>query len=90
MSKISSGDERINMTTTRMNCFSLFEMDDVIRKAGAQRVDEKASMKLREKLEDTGLEVIMRAKVLARHAGRREITKSDILLAARQIINVVA
>lgn len=74
------------MTITRVNCFSLFEMDDVIRKAGAQRVDEKASIKLREKLEDTGIQVIIRAKILARHAGRKEIIRSDILLAARQIV----
>lgn len=74
------------MTHTKTNCFSLFEMDDYIRKAGAERVDEKASKKLREKLEDTGVQVIMRAKQLARYAGRRQITKSDILLAARQIV----
>ena len=74
------------MTTTRSNCFSLFEMDDYIRKGGAQRVDEKASIKLREKLEDTGVEVVLRAKVLARHAGRKEITRRDILLAAKQIV----
>lgn len=69
-----------------MNCFSLFEMDDFIRKAGAQRIDERASKKLREKLEDTGVEVIIRAKILARHAGRREITKRDVLLAAKQVL----
>lgn len=65
-----------------MKSYSLFDMDKVIRQAGAERVSEDASMKLRQILEDSGKELLHRAKVYAQHAGRREITRDDIYLAA--------
>lgn len=61
---------------------SLFDMDDFIRGAGAERVSECASRKLREILEDQAQEVVFQAKLLARHAGRNRVTRDDILLAA--------
>ncbi len=61
---------------------SLFDSDALIRRAGAQRVDERASMKLREILEDTAAKITFRAKILARHAGRKNVTRKDILLAS--------
>ena len=75
------------MAIANRNYFSLFEMDAVLHHAGAERVDEKASIKLREKLEDMGIEVVTRPKILARHAGRREVTRQDILLAATQVMS---
>lgn len=63
--------------------FSLFEMDDLIRSAGAERVDEKASKKLMEVLEDKGTNILEKARILAYHAGRSEINKDDVYLAAR-------
>ena len=65
--------------------FSLFELDDFLRMAGAQRVDERASAKLGELLEDNGMALLHRAKLLARHAGRRQLRKSDVMLAARML-----
>lgn len=62
--------------------FSLFDMDDIIRKSGAERVGEDASMKLCEYLEDSGKEILFKAKVLSVHAGRKHITRDDIVLAA--------
>ncbi|MFH1779811.1 MAG: histone [Candidatus Micrarchaeota archaeon] len=58
-------------------------MDDLIRSAGAERVDESASKKLLDLLEDEADSIVERAKTLAVHAGRSKITKEDIYLAAR-------
>ena len=65
--------------------FSLFDMDSFLRSAGADRVDEAASKKLDEVLEDSANDVLFRARILARHAGRKKITRSDVLLAAKQL-----
>ena len=61
---------------------SLFDMDNILRKSGAERVGEDASIKLREYLEDSGKEVLFKARQLSVNAGRKTITRDDILLAA--------
>ncbi|OIO24743.1 hypothetical protein AUJ65_00845 [Candidatus Micrarchaeota archaeon CG1_02_51_15] len=61
---------------------SLFDMDRFLRNAGAERVGEDASIKLCQLLEDSAEEVIAKAKVLARHAGRNNVIREDIVLAA--------
>ncbi len=66
--------------------FSLFEMDKILRVAGAERIDERASKKLRELLEDSAEEIAFNAKILARHAGRSHVDKEDIRLAAIQMM----
>ncbi|MFH1246802.1 MAG: histone [Candidatus Micrarchaeota archaeon] len=66
--------------------FSLFEMDKILRVAGADRVDERASKKLRELLEDSAEEIAFKAKILARHAGRNNVQREDIQLAALQLM----
>ncbi len=63
--------------------FSLFEMDSLLRAVGAQRVEESASRKLAEILEDDAREILRQAKLLARHAGRKNIVKKDVVLASR-------
>lgn len=65
--------------------FSLFDLDAFLRNAGAQRVDERASAKLGELLEDNGLVLLHKARLFARHAGRREILREDVLLAAEML-----
>lgn len=65
--------------------FSLFEMDSLLRSAGAQRVGEDASKKLAEILEDDAKEILWQAELLAKHARRRNITKKDIVLAFRHM-----
>jgi histone H3/H4 len=62
--------------------FSLFDMDSIIRKSGAERVGEDASIKLSEYLEDSGKEILLKAKQLSYHAKRKHITREDIVLAA--------
>jgi len=66
-----------------MTYFTLYDMDRIIRHAGAERVGEDASKKLSEVLEDSANEILAKAKRLAIHAGRRSIRKEDILLAKR-------
>lgn len=61
---------------------SLYEMDDMIRNAGAERVDEQASRKLRDILEDAGKDILFKATIIARHANRNYVTREDVLLAA--------
>ncbi len=63
--------------------FSLFDMDGFIRGAGAERVDENASRKLAEILADTGADLMLKARLLSNYAGRKQITKEDIKLAAQ-------
>ena len=64
-----------------MTHFTLYDMDKIIRHAGAERVGEDASRKLSEVLEDSAKEILLRAKQLAIHAGRRNIRREDILQA---------
>ena len=67
--------------------FSLFDMDAILRKTGAERVGEDASMKLSELLEDSGKEIVFKARQLSYHAGRRHVTRDDIVLAAQYFRN---
>ena len=62
---------------------SVWDLDKIIRSVGAERVDEKASRKLGEILEERADTVIERARVYARHAGRSFVTREDIVLAAQ-------
>ncbi|MEM0475253.1 MAG: NFYB/HAP3 family transcription factor subunit [Candidatus Norongarragalinales archaeon] len=66
-----------------LRTLSLWDLDKLIRSAGAERVDEKASRKLGEILEDEANTIIERARVYAKHAGRSFITRNDIMLAAQ-------
>ena len=66
-----------------MRTLSLFDMDVFLRNAGAERVGEDASRKLGDILEDRAKDVVFRAMIYARHAGRNYITREDILLAAQ-------
>lgn len=60
----------------------MYDMDSILRSAGADRVSECASDKLAELLEDAAGQLVFEAKLLARHAGRSEISARDIYLAA--------
>ena len=65
--------------------FSLLDIDQFLRNAGADRVGEDASIKLCQLLEDSADEIVSKAKILARHAGRNDITREDIVLAANML-----
>jgi len=61
----------------------LAPMKRLVKGAGAARVSEDAADALREVLEDFASEVAAKAVQLARHAGRKTVTKDDIKLAYR-------
>ena len=63
--------------------FSLYDMDGLLREAGAERVSEDASKKLAEFLEDDAKRILFKAGVYAKHAGRKNIMKKDVVLAAK-------
>lgn len=54
-------------------------LDRLIRKAGAQRVSERAAEKLAEILEQIGLDLSRQAIALASHAKRSTVTHLDFL-----------
>jgi len=56
-------------------------LERLIRRAGADRVGISASEALAEVLEEQGLAIAARASVIARHAGRKTVTASDIEMA---------
>lgn len=68
------------------SAFQLYEMDKIIRSQGAERVSEDASQRLSQLLADQAEEILFKAKILARHAGRKDIKKEDVLLAAQKVI----
>lgn len=70
-----------------MKCFfDLLDVDSFFRKKGACRVSESASEKLAELLQDSAEEVVFKAKIYARHAGRRDINRDDVLLAVSDFV----
>jgi len=62
----------------------LAPIDRLIRKAGAERVSERAAAELGEILEELGIEIATIAKELGEHAGRKTVTGKDVKLAYKQ------
>lgn len=61
--------------------FSLYDIEQFIREAGAEKVTEDAVLDLERELEKLAESIGNKAKRYAEHAGRRKlIRKSDILL----------
>lgn len=62
--------------------FSLYDIEEFIKEAGAEKINERAVVSLEQELEDTVKELVDEAKVYANYAGRKSIiTDSDIELA---------
>ena len=66
---------------SKKSFLSLNAMDKIIRCSNAERVSDDAKEALAEVLQEKGIEVAKEAKKLAEHAGRKTVTKKDILLA---------
>ena len=61
--------------------FSLYDIEQYLKEAGAERVNEKAVISLEKELEDTVNELVEEAIVYANYAGRKKLIKSsDIAL----------
>ena len=56
-------------------------VEKIIREAGARRVSEGAAVELSDVLERIGIDISARALRLAKHAGRKTVTRADIRLA---------
>jgi len=56
----------------------------IIKNAGAERVSEDASQEMTRLLEDYGTKVAKKALSLAKHAGRKTVTKEDIREAVKK------
>ena len=64
--------------------FSLYDVEQFIREAGAERVNEKAVVSLAQELEETVAQLVGEAQMYATYAGRnRLINGADISLATR-------
>lgn len=57
----------------------------LLKNAGANRVSEDAKVELTNILEEIGINVAEEAVKLAKHAGRKTVKASDIVLAAENL-----
>lgn len=73
------------MANTIVPILPLAPVERIIRKAGATRVSEDASVELAKVLEDYGLEVTREAISLAKHAKRTTVKEEDIRLACKRL-----
>lgn len=62
----------------------LATIDRIMRKAGARRISEEATLAMAEILEERALVVAAEAVRLAEHAGRRTVRDVDIRLATKR------
>lgn len=68
------------MVKTRV--FSLYDIEEFLKEAGAERINERAVVTLERELENTVKELVSGAQIYANYAGRRtRIEESDIKLA---------
>ena len=61
----------------------LAAMEKIMKKAGAERVSDKAKIALKVVLEEIAEDIASNAVKLAMHAGRKTIKAGDIKLAAK-------
>lgn len=67
---------------------SIAPMHRIIKKAGAERVSEEASLALRDALEDIGVRIAREALDFTKHAGRKTVKAEDIQIAVTKVVKV--
>jgi histone H3/H4 len=60
--------------------FSLYEMEQFIREAGAEKVTEDAVLRLEVEIEKLAEQMTERSRMYAQHAGRKTIKADDVRL----------
>lgn len=66
----------------KKRAFSLYDVEQFLREAGAERINERAVISLEKELQDTVNEIVDEASVYANYAGRkRVINAADVRLA---------
>lgn len=74
----------VGVKVNRNRGFSLYDIEQFLKEAGAQKVNERAILCLEKELHDTVNQLLEGATVCANHAGRsRVIKRSDVKLARR-------
>ena len=56
--------------------FSLYDIEQFLREAGAERINEKAVISLEKEIEDTVKELVDEASLYAGYAGRKKLINS--------------
>jgi len=69
----------------RQSKLPLAAMEKIFKKAGAERVSDKAKSALGAVLEEAGEVLAKNAVSLAGHAGRKTVKANDVRLASRQL-----
>lgn len=71
----------------RKKVFSAYDIEEFLKDAGAERVNEGAVISLSKELENTVNELVSEATFYANYAGRKRLIKdSDIMMAGRKAV----
>ncbi len=74
----------VGVEVTRNRGFSLYDIEQFLKDAGAEKVNERAIICLEKELRDTVDQLLEGATMCANHAGRsKRIRRSDVKLAKR-------
>jgi histone H3/H4 len=65
---------------------SIAPMHRIIKRAGAERVSEEASLALRDALEEIGVRIAREALDFTKHAGRKTVKAEDIQIAVTKVV----
>jgi len=63
----------------KQRSFSLYDIEEFLKEAGAEKINEKAVISLEQELENTVKELIGEASFYANYAGRKNLIKSSDL-----------
>ena len=71
------------MVKNRTRAFSLYDIEEFVKEAGAEKINQRAIISLDQELESTIKELVDEARAYANYAGRTKlITGSDVRLAS--------